>query len=87
MYSELCIDMNSNKWILISVADEEVSTAVTAHVDLLPSTGISFLLSRNDITVDSTGQTSAEGHVQIPVCRGEVTSNNKMKTGTNQYCY
>ncbi len=48
------IGMNSNKGVLISAADPEVGTAITANADLLPSAPVSFLLARNDITVGAT---------------------------------
>lgn len=60
------IGMNSNKGVLISAADPEVGTAITANADLLPSAPVSFLLARNDITVGATGHASAQGHIQVP---------------------
>lgn len=61
--------MNSHKWILISVANAEVSTAVTANVDLLPSALASFLLAGYDVTVGATRHAGAQGHIQVPAVK------------------
>lgn len=66
MCLQLGVGMNSNKGVLISVADPEVGAAITANIDLLPSAPASILLARNDITVGATGHASAQGHIQVP---------------------
>lgn len=58
--------MNSHKWILIIVANSEVSTAVTANIDLLPSALASFLLAGYDVTVGATRHAGVQGHIQVP---------------------
>lgn len=60
------LSMNSNEGVLISVANFEVSMAITANVDLLPSAPVSFFLARNYVTVGTTGHAGVQGHVQVP---------------------
>ena len=50
--------MNSNKGVLIYVADLKVGATTITNTDLLPSAPVSFLLARNDVTVGATGQAS-----------------------------
>lgn len=66
MCLQLGLGMNSNEGVLISVANLEVGTSITANVDLLPSAPASFLLARNDVTVGATGHASVQGHIQVP---------------------
>ena len=59
--------MDSNKGVIIRVADPEVRATIGAHVDLLASTAASFFLARNDITVGASRHACVKGHVQVPV--------------------
>lgn len=61
--------MNSHKWILISVADAEVSAAVTTNIDLLPGAPASFLLAWDDVTVGATRHAGVQGHIQVPAVK------------------
>ncbi len=58
--------MDSNEGVLVIVANPKVGTGITANLDRLSSTTVSFLLARDDVTVGATGQASGEGHVQVP---------------------
>lgn len=58
--------MNSHEWILVSVANAEVSTAITANIDLLPGALASFLLAGDDVTVGATRHAGVQGHIQVP---------------------
>ena len=66
MFLQLGVGMNSNKGVLISVADLEVSASVTANMDLPSSAPASLLLAGNDVAVGATGHASVQGHIQVP---------------------
>ena len=66
MCLQLGFGMDSDEGVLVSVADPEVGLAISAHMDLLPSASVSFLLARNDVTVGATGHAGVQGHIQVP---------------------
>lgn len=78
--------MNGNEGVLISVANLEVSTTITANMDLLPSAPVSFFLARNDITVGATGHASVQSHIQVPKGKDKVHIVLKSSTMTQRNC-
>lgn len=58
--------MNSNKVVLISVANAEVGAAIATNLDLPPSALAFFFLARNDITVGALRHASVQSHIQVP---------------------
>ena len=79
--------MDSDEGVLIHVADLEVGAAITAHIDLLPSAPVSFLLAGNDIAVGASGHASVQGHIQVPEGEGEVHTFIKAATVSQNLFY
>lgn len=60
--------MNSDKWVLIIVADVKMGSSISVHMQLLPCahTTLEFI-PRDYITVGAIRQTSVQCLLQVPV--------------------